>query len=56
MGQVTKVQLSCYLVLLSIDSVIVHSSLMMHNYIYIYIYGSGHEGVAVLLPGFAINW
>ena len=23
---------------------------------YIYTYGSGHETVAVLLPGFAINW
>ena len=25
-------------------------------YIYIYIYWSGHKTVAVLLPGFAINW
>ena len=34
----------------------IYMYIYMYIYIYIYIYGSGHETVAVLLPGFAINY
>ena len=32
------------------------SETCMNMYEYNISYGSGHEGAAVLLPGFALNW